>query len=70
MVQQSSQTYERQERRSDRKDRAKSVVKIFGSVLAATAITGAFYAAILYHAIDDAFSLRRRDPRKDKIDLP
>jgi hypothetical protein len=45
----------------------KKVVRLTGSVLAVTAISGAFYAAIIYHAIDDAIAIKRgKSPRQQR----
>lgn len=63
-MQQSSQTSEKHEKHSERVLKLKRAIKTFGRVLAATAITGAFYAAIVYHAIDDVVALKKgRPPR-------
>jgi len=61
-VQQSSQTSEKREKHSEGILALKRVIKTAGQILAATAITGAFYAAIVYHAVDDIVALKKGRP--------
>lgn len=37
----------------------KRLIKAVGNVLVATAITGALYASIAYHAVDDLVALKK-----------
>ncbi len=58
-MQQSSQTSGKQERHSEGVVRLKRLIKAAGNVLVAAAITGALYASIAYHAVDDLVALKK-----------